>query len=68
MSVITYIETMVGGSTPEETTVAKSFLNHFELADLTDSVAERSIQLRQRDILRIPDAIIYPTAKEQGRS
>jgi len=66
ISVITYIETMVGASTPEEITTTKSFLNHFELADLTDSIAERSIQLRRQQMLKIPDAIIYATAKDLG--
>lgn len=66
ISVITYIETMVGASTSEEIAATKSFLKHFELAGLTNSIAEKSIQLRQRHILKIPDAIIYATAKEQG--
>lgn len=66
ISVITYIETMVGASTSEEIAATKSFLNHFELADLTNSIAERSIQLRRQHMLKIPDTIIYATAKEQG--
>ena len=66
ISVITVIETLVGASTEEEETAIRRFLSTFRIKELSQSIAEISIQLRKENKLKVPDAIVYGTAKDEG--
>ena len=66
VSTITFIETLVGAITKEEDDVIRGFLSAFRVANLETSIAERSIKIRKTHHLKVPDAIVYATAKENG--
>lgn len=66
ISVITYIEVMVGASQAEEADTIRGFLASFEVIELSSEIAKETISLRQAQRLKIPDAIVYATARTQG--
>jgi predicted nucleic acid-binding protein len=65
ISMVTWMEVMVGVR-PEDEAVVRSFLSGFDRVDLDQGVAEQAVELRQRHRLRLPDAIIWASARRQG--
>jgi len=65
VSVITWIEVLVGCRTAESQTV-EAWLDSFERLPLDRDVARESVQARQRHGLKVPDAIILATARCHG--
>ena len=63
ISIITWIEVMVGARDNQEEGYLREFLNTFETIPLDDAVAEKAVQLRQHYRLRLPDAVIWASAK-----
>ena len=63
ISIITWIEVMVGARGDQEAARLREFLNGFETIPLDDAVAEKAVYLRQRYRLRLPDAVIWASAK-----
>jgi predicted nucleic acid-binding protein len=62
ISLITWMETLVGATADEEQ--VRDFLNsRFEIVPLDESVAETAIAIRRNRRLRLPDAIILATAQ-----
>lgn len=66
ISVITQIEVLSGAKTKEDERIIRNFLASFTISELDNHIADRTIDLRRTLRLKIPDAIIYATAKEQG--
>ena len=66
ISLITWIEVMCG-ATAEEAPLARAFLGHFVVLEVTSAVAERTVILRRERRMRTPDAIIWATAQVDGR-
>lgn len=66
ISVVTWIEIMVGVKDPAEEAEMLRFLKGFSLIGLTRGVAELTIQIRRTRKIRLPDAIIWATAKAEG--
>ncbi|MDB4744429.1 type II toxin-antitoxin system VapC family toxin [Verrucomicrobia bacterium] len=66
ISIITFIETLVGARTNQEENAIRALLNTFAVSNLNPSIAERSIKIRKEHHLKVPDAIVYATAKESG--
>jgi predicted nucleic acid-binding protein len=65
ISVITWMEVLVGAKAEEEE-IIRSFLDSFTQCGLGAEVAEAGVALRQRYKLKLPDAIIYATARTEG--
>ena len=65
VSVITWIEVLVGCRT-EESQAVEAWLDSFERLPLDREVARESVQARQRHGLKVPDAIILATARCHG--
>lgn len=63
LSIIAYIEIMSGIENEAEKLTASSFLKNFSIVFVDNAIAEESINLRQSKKLKLPDAIIYATAK-----
>ena len=62
ISHITWMEVMAGVRNDEEG--VRDFLaSRFEIVALDDTIAELAVQLRRTHRLRLPDAIIWATAK-----
>ena len=66
ISVITFIEVMAGARDQEEETVVRGFLASFEALGLTAQIAQGTIELRKSLRLKVPDVIVYATARAQG--
>jgi predicted nucleic acid-binding protein len=66
ISIITYIEVMVGVTRPAEAEVIRGFLRTFESVELSSEIAQETITLRQAYRLKVPDAIVYATARTQA--
>jgi len=65
ISTITWMEVMVGTKKEEEATV-RAFLSHFVQVPVSSDVAERAVAIRQQSRLRLPDAIIWASAKNEN--
>jgi predicted nucleic acid-binding protein len=65
ISIITWMEVMVG-ATPDTETQLRNFLNRFELIEIDAGIAEQAVQIRKQRKLKLPDAIIQASA-EVGR-
>lgn len=62
ISLVTWMEVMVGAEDDEDE--LRDFLEtHFEVMPLDAAIAENAVQLRRRYRLKLPDAIIWGTAK-----
>lgn len=65
ISVITWIEVLVGASAKAEAET-RTFLAGFEQIGVTPEVANRAVTLRKLDRMRVPDAIILATAQTEN--
>ena len=66
ISIITFIEVMVGVQNSDEENVVRGFLDSFQILDLSEEIGRETIHLRRKHKLKIPDAIVYATARSQG--
>jgi hypothetical protein len=66
ISLITWMEILIGASTDAEERVLRTFLQRFEALAITDAVGDRAVQLRRAHRIRLPDAIIWATAEVAG--
>lgn len=64
ISMITWMEVMVG-TKPEEEAAVRRFLSRFEHIPLTTAIAERTIHIRRETRMRLPDAIIRASAENE---
>lgn len=65
ISVITWIEVMVG-TTPQSELQVRSFLATFEQLPIDNQAAEQAVQLRRAHRIKLPDAIVWATAQSQS--
>lgn len=63
VSVISWMEVMVGGKNDVETAVLRRYLNRFEVLPITSVLAEEAVHIRRVHSIRLPDAIIWATAR-----
>jgi len=67
ISRITWMEVLVGTRDEEDFGRVADFLRRFSIVELDDEVARRAIELRQQYRLKLPDAIIWASARmEKG--
>lgn len=66
ISVITWMEVMVGIDPENESTVM-GFLAHFDHLPINEAVAILATKLRRKHKIKLPDAIIWATAQANGR-
>lgn len=64
ISIITWIEVMVGAK-PEEEAIILAFLSRFEVLPLSPAIAERAVHIRRTTRIRLPDAIIRASAESE---
>jgi len=62
ISLISWMEVMAG-ATPEEEPLVRSFLSGFEPVPVSPEIAERAVAIRRDNGIRLPDAIIWASAK-----
>ena len=63
---ITWMEVLVGTQDPEEEKRARNFLRRFELVPIDQKVSEEAVGIRRKNKIRLPDAIIWASAKTNG--
>lgn len=63
ISIITKIEILSGITNQEVEIQVKRFLDTFEIYPVTEEISEIAVDLRRKKVLKIPDAIIWATAK-----
>ena len=66
LSIITWIEVMVGARNDREESTARGYLAHFRVAQLSAKIAEETVRVRRASALKLPDAIILATARAEG--
>lgn len=66
ISIVTWMEVLAGADDAEEEAVVREFLSRFKVQPLEKPVAERAVKIRRQRKLKLPDAIIWATAKELG--
>jgi predicted nucleic acid-binding protein len=64
ISVVTWMEVLVGAAPAEEAAI-RMFLGGFTLVPIDTDVADEAVRLRRERKLRLPDAIIWATARTQ---
>jgi predicted nucleic acid-binding protein len=62
ISIITWMEILIGAANKTEEVSLKNFLRDFHLYEVSTEVAESAIKVRQEYKIRLPDAIIWATA------
>lgn len=67
ISIVTWMEVLAGADDAEEEAIMREFLSRFKVQPLEKTTAERAIKIRRQHKLKLPDAIIWATAKELGR-
>lgn len=63
ISLISWMEVMVGGRDDAEVAVLRRYLNRFEVLPITPALAEEAVRIRRARAIRLPDAIIWATAR-----
>lgn len=66
MSLVTWMELLVGARDTREAAVIRTFATRFEVVPIDLAIAERATELRKRHRLKLPDAIIWASAKTLG--
>jgi len=66
VSVVTWIELLVGCRTDDEVQTARLVLSEFDIVRVPETIALRAVQLRQARRLKLPDALVLATAMEWG--
>jgi predicted nucleic acid-binding protein len=57
---------MVGAKNATEENAIQGFLGTFEILELSVEIAREAISIRKQFRLKIPDAIVYASARTQG--
>jgi predicted nucleic acid-binding protein len=65
ISIVTWTEIMVG-ATEDTATATRAFLAGFEVIGLDEVLAELAVALRREHRIKLPDAIIWAAARQQG--
>ena len=66
ISTITWIEVMAGAEGRGEEKAIRSFLSRFRPIAVDRPLAEAAFMLRRQHRIRLPDAIIWATARSEG--
>jgi len=66
MSIVSWMEIMPLTDSPEEEKSCQGFLNSFTIHHLSMEVASEAVKIRKEFRIRLPDAIVWATARSQG--
>ena len=66
ISVVSWMEVLSGAEGPEEEKACRRFLDSLKVHFLSAGVAEEAVRLRKKFPIRLPDAIIWATARTEG--
>jgi predicted nucleic acid-binding protein len=63
ISIISWMEILTGADTQEEEKVCREFLSSCTIHQLSVEIATEAVQLRKQFRVRLPDAIVWATAR-----
>lgn len=66
ISVVTWMEVLAGARNEDEEDVIEMFLRDFTLVELSRPIAREAVALRKARRVRLPDAIIWATARHES--
>jgi predicted nucleic acid-binding protein len=66
VSVVSWMEVLAGARNDDEEDVIEMFLRDFRVVDLTRRIAREAADVRRKERLRLPDAIILATARTES--
>lgn len=66
ISIITWIEVLAGVRNPAEELVSRELLSNLTVIPLSEEIAEDAVRLRRTRRLKLPDAVIFATARQLG--
>jgi predicted nucleic acid-binding protein len=66
ISVVTWMEVLVGPRNAAEEDVIEMFLRDFRVVELTRLVARDAVHLRRQHRIRLPDAIVWASARAES--
>ncbi len=66
ISIITWVELLVG-ATPANIVRVRAFLDSFHTVELDRTVAEEAASLRRSYRMKLPDAVVWASARIEGR-
>ena len=66
ISIISWMEIMAGADSPEEEKECRAFLTTFTIHQLSVEVAGEAVRLRKKFRVRLPDALVWATARVHG--
>lgn len=66
ISPVTWIEVMAGAAGADEEQRLRSFLGRFEQVPVDRPVADAAFLLRRQHRIRLPDAVIWASARSRG--
>jgi predicted nucleic acid-binding protein len=66
LSIVSWMEILVGAAEGDEESEIREFLRRFEVHPVHEGIAERAVAIRRREKIRLPDAIIWATAQHLG--
>ncbi len=66
ISLVSWMEILVGAQEAEEESKIREFLRRFTVQPVDEGVAERAVEIRRKNKIRLPDAIIWATAQQLG--
>ena len=66
ISLVTWTEFLVGIPLEEQDNVKLFLDDNFEIIDISRAVADEAILIRKNTRIKLPDALIYATARTEG--
>jgi len=66
ISIITWMEVLVGARDEAEAETLRSFLEGFEVLPLDAQIANRAVDIRRSTRIRLPDAVVWASAQARG--
>jgi predicted nucleic acid-binding protein len=66
VSAVTWMEVLIGSRSEPETDVIEMFLREFKVIDISRRVSREAIEVRRAHRLRLPDAIIWASARVES--
>ena len=66
VSIVSWSEVMIGAESEDEQTRCRGFLDAFTVIPFDQAIAEEAVRIRRGTRIKLPDAIIWASAKANG--
>jgi len=66
ISIVSWMEIMTGADSTEDARACRDFLASFTIHPLSTEIAAQAVTLRKKFRIRLPDAIVWATARSEG--